>query len=128
MCNCMREHCSMCHHKWLAINDMMLSDSLEIDIKYFKSLPDKATEYTHDLYNNIMGAYMCYATDNDIEWSFPQLFSKTESFPPEGEFMVKFGWFQYEYLNHINSPFAESLKPDPIEPKMPNGWSSYVDM
>ena len=126
MCNCMKEHCSLCHHKWVALQKMVLekalSDSLEVDTKYFKSLPAKANEYTPDLYNSIMSSYMCYATDNGIKWSYPQLFSRTEMFPPEDEFLVKFGWFQYEYLCHVNSPFAERLKPEPMIPNSKHRW------
>ena len=101
------------------LQQMITDEVIRIDKKYFKLLPSKVTEYSPDLYNSIMSAYMCYSTENGIEWSYPQMFSRAESFPPEGEFMEKFGKFQYQYLKHINSPIAERLNP---EPKMPNGW------
>ena len=86
---------------------------LEIDNDYFGELPESVVEYSPELYNSIMAAYMVYASDNDIHWSFPQLFSTAGSDGEIDEFMDKFGWFQFQYLEHINSPLANRMKPQP---------------
>ena len=83
---------------------------LSIDNDYFGALPESVANYSPELYDSIMAAYMVYASDNDIHWTLPQLFGRADS-KDMSEFMDKFGWFQIQYLEHINSPLADRLKP-----------------